>query len=211
MSDLVVLEGIDGSGKETQTKKIVSRLRKEGETVNTMSFPTYDGVFSKPVEHLLSGAKGLSQRQKAVLFGVDRLGAKEELEALLEQGVVVCDRYVTANKGYQGVGIDNKKEFYEWLDSFEYDVLGLPREKGTIFLDLPVDIAIHNMTDKKKDSYERNTTFLKEVRKEFKDLAEREDWHIIHCWDSSKGMRSIEDIHEDVYDACKLILNSDIE
>lgn len=199
MNSVVVLEGIDGSGKETQTRKLLKRLRREGYDVSAMEYPTYEGAFYKPLGTFLEGkTKGLTQKQISVLFGVDRLGAKDELTSLLEKGDVICDRYVTANKLYQSVGVDDKDEFLDWLDQFEYDILGLPREEKTIFLDIPVDLALKNMAGKEKDVNESNVPFLRKVRESSHYVAERDDWVVIKCYEDG-SMRSIESIHEDIY------------
>ncbi|HLC66288.1 MAG TPA: thymidylate kinase, partial [Candidatus Nanoarchaeia archaeon] len=127
---LIVLEGIDGSGKTTQTKMLVARLKREGYAVETIDFPQYyTTFFGKMVAQYLRGEFGaldqVSPYLAAILYAGDRFERKEQLEQWLAEGkIVIANRYVSANMGHQASKIPRSKRavFVQWLDQLEYGV-----------------------------------------------------------------------------------------
>src|SRR5271163_4764483 len=104
---LIAIEGIDGSGKRTQVELLAHALTERGYTVHQIAFPKYESTFGKLVGQFLDGRLGplehVDPRFTALLYAGDRLEAKPELEAALQQGqIVLADRYVASNLAHQG-------------------------------------------------------------------------------------------------------------
>lgn len=147
---LIVLDGSDGSGKATQTRFLLARLKKEGYRVKTLDFPQYEkNFFGKLIGECLVGDYGdfvkIDPHIGSVLYAADRYESKPVIERWLKQGfVVVLDRYVSSNQIHQGGKILNPKrqrEFLTWLDTMEHGVFGLPRPDRIIYLDVPTQIS----------------------------------------------------------------------
>lgn len=143
-----VIEGNDGVGKTTQINRLRGQLEVEGFTVNQVKFPRYDSPGGHFAKHYLDGSYGsldeVGPRLASVLFAVDRFDSKLELEAAAASGqLVLADRYVASNLAHQGSKIDDsgqRREFFEWLVEFEYDLLNIPRP--AVNLILLVDVAV---------------------------------------------------------------------
>ncbi len=147
---LIVLDGSDGSGKATQTRFLLTRLKQEGYRVQTLDFPQYEqNFFGKLIGKCLVGDYGdfvkIDPHIGSVLYAADRYESKPKIEAWLKNGqVVVLDRYVSSNQIHQGGKIVNakrQKEFLNWLDTMEHGVFGLPRPDKIIYLDVPTAIS----------------------------------------------------------------------
>lgn len=147
---LIVLDGSDGSGKATQTRFLLARLKQEGYRVQTLDFPQYEqNFFGKLIGECLVGDYGdfvkIDPHIGSVLYAADRYESKPKIEAWLKNGqVVVLDRYVSSNQIHQGGKIVNakrQKEFLNWLDTMEHGVFGLPRPDKIIYLDVPTAIS----------------------------------------------------------------------
>ncbi|MCL5435871.1 MAG: thymidylate kinase [Patescibacteria group bacterium] len=149
----IVIEGIDGSGKATQTRLLAARLRKQSRKVAVADFPQYGKKSAGPLEEYLNGKYGkIGAYQASLLYAVDRFDARQKLCQWLEEGrVIVSNRYVTTNAGHQGGKIRAaaaRRQFYRWLDSLEFGILGLPRADLTLVLHVPAKIA-QLLVDKK--------------------------------------------------------------
>jgi dTMP kinase len=147
---LIVLDGSDGSGKATQTRFLLARLKKEGYRVKTLDFPQYEkNFFGKLIGECLVGDYGdfvkIDPHIGSVLYAADRYESKPVIERWLKQGyVVVLDRYVSSNQIHQGGKIlhpKRQREFLTWLDTMEHGVFGLPRPDRIIYLDVPTQIS----------------------------------------------------------------------
>lgn len=174
---LIVLDGADGSGKATQAKFLLARLKKEGYKVKTLDFPQYeDNFFGELIGHCLAGHHGdfiaLDPHIASTLYAADRFESKPKLEKWLKAGnVVVLDRYVSANQIHQGGKItDTKKrrEFLRWLDMMEYGIFGLPRPDVILYLDVPQAVS-----DKLLSLGKQGLSQNRSVKKGQKDLAEK--------------------------------------
>lgn len=213
---LIVIDGTDGSGKATQTKLLVSRLKQEGVSVRTLDFPRYEeNFFGKLLYDCLHGKRGnfpaLDPHITSVLYAADRFESKRKIEKWLSGGsMVILDRYVSANQIHQGGKIaDPKKraEFLAWLDTMEYEVFGIPRPDAVVYLSVPVEYSIRLLgaEKKKSDTVETNLDYLERSAKTAEWLCRKNKWIKISC--VRKGiLRTIEEIHEEVSQSVSGIL-----
>lgn len=216
---LVVIDGIDGSGKATQVKLLATRLKKEGIKCKTFDFPHYDGnFFGSLIGEYLSGKYGdfiqVAPRLASVLYAADRFESSGMIRKWLEDGyVVIIDRYASANQIHQGGKIKDKKErkiFLEWLDTMEFGIFKIPRPDAIIYLDVPFEVSKswleRKVTQRKKkylkgrkDVAEDNLLHLKASRESALMLQkENKNWIRIEC---CKGMVCMppDAVHEVVY------------
>jgi dTMP kinase len=223
MGLLITIEANDGSGKETQSKRLLKRLKEEGYKVMLVSFPNYDSDSSALVKMYLSGEFGktaddVSPFASSVFFAVDRFASykKEWAEFYLQGGIVIADRYTTANMVHQSTKFNNAKEmdeFLKWIENFEYELMGIPKPDVTFFLDVPVSHSISviegraNKIDGSgvKDIHERDHSHLKRAYEASKHVGEVFGWHRIECMVNDK-FRPIDSIHEDIYAIVKNIV-----
>ena len=208
---LIVLDGTDGSGKETQTQLLKDRLANDGITVVKYTFPNYDTFFGKMITEYLDGEYGsttaLHPKMASILYAFDRWKVAIEIKKHLEMGkYVICDRYVESNIGYQQAKLpeDQRKMFFEWLNQLEYTELEIPESDVVIFLRVPPEISSANMLNRKKlDGHEQDLIYQRRVLESYESLANSADkWKIIECTINGK-MRSREEIHNDIYDSIK--------
>lgn len=217
MGYIIVIEGTDGCGKQTQTTRLYERLESMGYKVMRQSFPNYDSPSSAPVKMYLGGELGetdmsVDPYQASTLYAVDRLCTYlKDLKAFYEDGgIILFDRYVSSNMLHQAGKIEDKVEvdkFLEWLDTLEFDTLKLPRANKTIFLDVPVDISFQiasardeQKSGEKKDIHELNPDHLRRSYESGKYVADKYDWITIPCTEGGE-LRSIDSIHEDIFSA----------
>ena len=147
---LIVIEGADGTGKATQSRLLIRRLRREGYAIERIAFPQYGrSFFGEMVARYLRGecgpARDVDPRLASVLYAADRWEARDRIEGLLAEGtIVVLDRYVDSNKAHQAAKLPNARHlapFLKWVDRLEYGVFGLPRPDYTIYLRVPCGVA----------------------------------------------------------------------
>lgn len=223
MGYIIVIEGTDGCGKQTQTAKLYDRLVGLGYRVVRQSFPAYDSPSSGPVKMYLGGELGsndmaLDAYQASSLYAVDRLCTyQKDLKKFYENGgIILFDRYVSSNMLHQAgkiSDIDERDKFLEWLDALEFETLKLPRANKTIFLDVPVEISYklasaraEQKSGEKKDIHELSPDHLHRSYEAGKYVSKKYNWITIPCTDG-EALRSIEDIHEDIFNAIKDGLN----
>lgn len=217
MGYIVVIEGTDGCGKQTQTSKLHDRLVEMGYSVKRQSFPAYSSPSSGPVKMYLGGELGsndmsLDAYQASSLYAVDRLCTyyKDLKDFYDAGGIILFDRYVSSNMLHQAGKISDLNErdkFLKWLDELEFDTLKLPRANKTIFLDVPVEISYklasaraEQKSGEKKDIHELSPDHLQRSYEAGKYVADKYGWTVIPCTDGEQ-LRSIEDIHEDIFEA----------
>lgn len=224
---LIVLDGTDGSGKATQAKLLLSRLRKEGYRVKALDFPQYENnFFGKLVGECLAGKYGdfiaIDPHIASTLYAADRFESKALLEKWLKAGyIVVLDRYVSANQIHQGGKITDakkRKQFLEWLDRLEFEVYGIPRPHLVCYLDVPRKISDRLLTQARqgvsmnrslkgrKDLAEKNTAHLNAAREgALKIIRQGNMWERIAC--APKGeLLSREEIAEHIWNKVKNII-----
>ena len=213
MGKLIVIEGTDGSGKSTQFKKLTERLTAEGQPFQKLVFPQYAEPSSALIRMYLGGEFGtkpsdVNAYAASAFFSVDRYASyKMDWGQWYEDGgVVISDRYTTSNAVHQASKEpeENQKDFLKWLYDFEYDKLGLPAPDLVIYLDVPTDFTEAMMrrreadTNTHADIHEQDLSYLATCRRTGKMAAEYYGWTVIHCVQDG-NMRSIEDIHEEIY------------
>lgn len=212
---LIVFDGNDGSGKATQVKRLIERLQSEGHKVRTIDFPRYyDNFFGKFIGECLTGEHGdfikTNPRVVSVLYAADRFESKTQIEEWLAAGdIIIADRYVSANQIHQGGKIRDPQgriDFMQWLDQMEHEIMGTVRPDMVVYLDVPVETSLENLKTKKEnytqgkaDAAESDREYLTNSRDCALWLAGYYDnWRKVDC--VHKGaMRSIEDIHAEVY------------
>ena len=220
MGKLFVIDGTDGCGKQTQCAKLQERLTKEGIEYKTVSFPNYDSPSSSLVKMYLSGEFGKNVKEispyiASTFYAADRYetfqtGYKEYYE---NGGIILADRYTTANIVHQAGQIKDKKErkkFLDWLCDFEFNLYGLPIPTKVFFLNMPVEKTIELTKDRenkfthdsKKDILESDINHLKEAHDSACEVAEDYDWYVVNCMKNNE-LRTIEDIHEEIYNEVK--------
>lgn len=223
---LIVIDGSDGSGKTTQVKLLVERLKKEKFKVEMVDFPEYNNnFFGAFVGKCLSEEEynwlHIHPKIASTIYAADRFESKTEIEKWLAQGrIVIANRYVSANQIHQGGKIKNAKkraEFMNWLAEMEYGVFKIPKPDVVFYLHLPVKDSLRLIEERnktqtraylksKKDVHEGDIDFLKNSRTSALWLAKREkNWIKIDCSDA-KRIFSREEIAEEVYKNVKQIL-----
>ena len=190
MSELIVIEGIDGSGKGTQAARLVERLRSVGRRCELLSFPRYrDTQFGSKIGDFLNGRFGqldqVSPFLVSLLFAGDRFESKQLLtRALAENDLVICDRYVASNIAHQAAKLDGaeRDELIEWVRYVEHSLYELPQPRRTVFLDLPVVHATklialkaqRSYTNRAADLQEADSAYLQRVHDIYASLAAAE-------------------------------------
>jgi dTMP kinase len=213
MGRLLVLEGLDGSGKSTQTERLREALRAAGETVRQIKLPDYDAPSSTLVRQYLAGDFGndpqaVNAYAASSFYAVDRVASflldwKKDYEA---GSLILADRYTTSNPIYQMTKLPREEwdDYLTWADDYEFGKLGLPRPDRVIFLDMPVEVSQKMMSrryegdEAKKDVHERNVQFLNACREAALYTAERWNWSVVRCWEGDEP-RTIDAIAADVY------------
>lgn len=216
MGKLIVIEGTDSSGKETQTKKLFEKLEEKGLKVKKISFPNYDSPACEPVKMYLAGAFGedamkVNPYPVSTMYAIDRYASfKTDWEKFYnEDGIIVTDRYVTSNMVHQASKIkdlDEKKQYLNWLEDLEYEKMGIPRPDLVIFLNMPTDMAVKLMAERKnkitgeekKDIHERDKEYLKESHANACKIANIYNWKEIKCSEGER-IKTIEEIGEEVF------------
>ena len=213
MGKLIVIEGTDGSGKSTQFSLLVQRLEQENRPFHRLVFPRYQQESSALIRMYLGGQFGTNPSDvnayaASAFFAVDRYASyKQDWGQWYEDGgLVISDRYTTSNAVHQTSKepAERRGEFLKWLYEFEYDRLGLPRPDLVIYLDMPTDYTEKLMrhreaeTNTTADIHEQDMAYLATCREIGRAAAEYYGWKVIRCVQDQQ-MRSIEDIHEEIY------------
>ena len=221
MGKLFAIDGTDGSGKQTQFNKLCERLSKEGIDYRTVSFPNYESESSSLVKMYLSGkfgenANDVSAYIASTFYAADRY-ATFKTEGYLDYynngGIILADRYTTANMVHQAGKIldpQERKKFLDWLWDFEFNLYKLPVPTRVFFLNMPTDYALKLIKDREnkfthqsqKDIHERDENHLLNSYNAACSLVNTYDWCEIKCVKNNE-IRTIEDIHEEIYTEIK--------
>ncbi len=208
---LIVIEGVDCSGKETQSKLLVNTLRNKGYQVEQFSFPNYDSPTGKIIHGpylgnvseswFQEGAVQVNPKVAALYYAADRLYNIHKITWLLEHGIhVILDRYVYSNMAHQGAKLEEKEErmkMYQWLERLEFDLLELPKPDISLFLHLPIATIIKLKQNRSVlDENECDNHYLYHAECTYLELATRYQFHTIEC--VQENLRSIEDIHAEI-------------
>lgn len=203
---LIVIEGIDGSGKTTQIELLKQVLATQGVPWEAISFPRYgDNIYADLVTRYLEGEFGSISEVNPYLislaFAGDRLLAKPQIEGWLNEGkMVLANRYISANKAHMGAHLteDQREEFISWLDELEYQANRLPKEDLTILLKVDPKIGQKNVAGRLSDLHEENIKHLEEASKIYLELSKKEaNWYVIDCMKNGQ-MRSKDDVHQEI-------------
>ena len=213
MGKLIVIEGTDGSGKSTQFKLLTERVAAEGREFQRLVFPQYQEESSALIRMYLGGQFGtkpsdVNAYAASAFYAVDRYASYKKVWGQWYEngGLVLSDRYTTSNAVHQASKEpeENQGAFLKWLYEFEYDKLGLPAPDLVIYLDVPTDFTEKMMrsreaaTNTHADIHEQDLDYLATCRRTGKAAAEFYNWTVINCVRDG-AMRSIEDIHEEIY------------
>jgi len=213
MGKLIVIEGTDGSGKSTQFRLLTSRLESEGKVFQKLVFPQYSEPSSALIRMYLGGEFGTNPSDvnayaASAFYAVDRYASYKKVwgDWYEKGGLIVSDRYTTSNAVHQASKEPAEKQgdFLKWLYDFEYSKLGLPCPDLILYLDVPTDFTEAMMrrreadTNTTADIHEQDLTYLATCRRTGKAAADYYGWTVIQCVEDGK-MRSIEDIHEEIY------------
>ena len=172
---LIVLEGIDGSGKSSQYRRLCARMENKNIDYNHIVFPRYDKDSSALIRMYLAGQFGshpgdVNPYAASTFYAVDRFASyREEWGQIYENGgLILSDRYTTSNAVHQGSKLpeDELPEFFDWLYDLEYGKMGLPKPDMVIYLDVDVKTALSRMsrrqerTNTKADIHEQDSEYL---------------------------------------------------
>lgn len=222
---LIVIEGTDCSGKETQTKMLVERLKEKNIECVRFSFPNYDSPTGKIVggpyldkEYICDGwfeegAVNVNPKVSSLYYAADRKYNIEKIQEILDSGLnVILDRYIYSNFAHQGGKIKDKKErleMYTWLEKLEFDLLELPHANIKVFLHMPYEVSLELKKNRKEgmDQHEASKEHLVMAENAYKEVADMYDFKTIEC-NSGISPRKIEEINNELYDYVCNILNS---
>lgn len=212
MGKLIVIEGLDGSGKSTQLELLPKNLLKSEIESQTVSFPDYDSDSSALVKMYLAGKFGthpddVNAYAASLFYAVDRFASFKANwgEYYKNGGVVVAGRYTTSNAVHQTSKLppENWADFLDWLYDLEYNKVGIPKPDKVIFLDMPVEVSQKLLFDRycgdegKKDIHESDVNYLNKCRDAARFTAQHSGWTIISCAENGEA-RAIDDIAKDV-------------
>ena len=216
---IIVIEGTDCSGKETQSKLLVERLKKEGKKCIRFGFPMYDTPTGKIVGgsylgkpeicdgFFPEGAPNVDPYVACLYYAADRRYNIGKINEYLEKDYyVILDRYTTSNLAHQGSKIKDKDarfDMYQWIDKLEYWLLKLPKPDKTIFLHMPYEYSCELKKNREYlDQHEMDADHLKHAEQTYIELSELYNWNRIECI-SDGNVRTIEEIGEEVYNLVK--------
>jgi dTMP kinase len=213
---LILIEGTDCSGKQTQSELLVKRLIDDGRKVQTISFPMYDTPTGKIIggpylgkpaigeSWFSEGATNVDSKVASLYYAADRLYNVSKINDLLAAGVdVVLDRYSTSNMAHQGGKIKDEVErykLYKWIDDLEYGFLKLPKPDYSFLLYMPHKYAqeLRKARSEKLDAHESSEEHLKNAELAYLELAVLYNFEIINCV-KEKRILSIEEISDNLY------------
>ena len=209
---LIVIEGLDGSGKGTQAAELAKNLAAGGAPVRKVSFPDYASDSSALVKMYLSGQFGKDPQDvnayaASTFYAVDRFASfKRDWGGFYEGGgIVVADRYTTSNAVHQCSKLPQEQwdAFLAWLFDFEYHLLGIPSPDLVVYLSVDPAVSQRLMTgryqgdESRKDIHEGNLAYLRRSRLAAEYCSSRLDWRQIECCRGGQ-MRTVEAIQADI-------------
>lgn len=218
---LIVFEGTDGSGKSTQFARLCQRMEEEGRPFQRLIFPQYDKPSSALLRMYLGGEFGshpedVNAYAASTFYAVDRYASWKQAwgEAYRRGGLILADRYTTSNAVHQASKVpeEERAAFFEWLADFEYNKLGLPRPDLVLYLDMPTEKAVENLrrresaTHTKGDIHEVDTAYLAQCRGTALQAAEHYGWRRLVCVDGAGNLRTVDDLHEEIWNILSEVL-----
>ncbi|GAA0179716.1 thymidylate kinase [Clostridium sediminicola] len=220
---LIIIEATDGAGKKTQSDLLYKRLLDEGNKIKKIEFPNYKDSSSALVKMYLNGEFGtkpgdVNAYVASTFYAVDRFASyKREWKEFYENGgIILADRYTTANMVHQASKMDNikeKEDFLQWLCDFEFGKFGLPQPDCVVFLNMPPENSQQLMKNRKnkingeeeKDIHEKDKEYLVKSYETACYVAQKYNWLKIDCVDNG-NIKSIEKIHDQIYREIKNVI-----
>lgn len=217
---LIVLEGIDGSGKETQASLLEKELKEKGREVMHISFPDYESPSSALVKMYLKGDFGKNPEDvnpyaASLFYAVDRFASyrMKWKDFYQKGGIIIADRYTTSNMVHQMTKYEDKKarkDFLSWLEKTEYEELELPVPDLVILLDIPLAVSENLVKERARqggsmDIHEQHLDYLRKCHDAYQELVSLYGWKRIPCTEEGK-LRTIEDIGKDVEKAAAEVM-----
>ena len=216
MGKLIVIEGTDCSGKQTQAELLITRLNNANHNTQLFGFPNYNSPTGKIIagpylgkpdygnSYFAEGASNVDPKVAGFYYSADRLYNKNHLLETLKTSHLILDRYVESNLAHQGGKITNKKqrlELYNWFINLEYYLIKLPQPDIKVLLYMPRQFAAELKAKRKElpDDHEKNEDYLLLAEKAYLEVATLRDFKIIHCVKDNK-IRTIEDINNELYE-----------
>lgn len=212
MAKLIIIEGLDGSGKSTQTALLEEYFESKDIKYKKIKLPDYDSPSSTLVKMYLGGEFGknaddVNAYAAGAFYAVDRFASyKLDWGKDYQQGtLILADRYATSNSIYQMEKLDKSEwdEYLDWSADFEYNKIGIPKPDLVIYLDMPIEISQKLMTSRydgdegKKDVHESNVAFLQSCRESALYAAKKQGWAVIECSDGVNPL-SVDEIHNKI-------------
>ena len=220
MGKLIVLEGIDGSGKSAQYRRLTARFEREGLDYHSIVFPRYDQESSALIRMYLNGDFGsrpddVNAYASSIFYAVDRYASyMTDWKAYYQSGgVVLSDRYTTSNAVHQGAKLppEEQPRFFDWLYDLEYVKLGLPRPDMVIYLDVDVKTSMARMkhrqqkTGRDGDIHERDVEYLQHCLDTAHRAAAHYGWRTVDF--KKDGVeRAVDEKHEEIFSIVKELL-----
>lgn len=216
---LIVIEGTDGSGKETQAQLLVEYLQKKGVPTLYLDFPQYDSFYGAVIAKYLRGefgdVKSTSPYLVSLVYALDRTTRREEIVSFANSGgVMVANRYVPSNIAHQAANISDptaRAQFITWIQELEYTQLHIPKEDLVIYLDLPWEVAMKKSEEKlergtghdylkgKADIHEIDREHRQQTARIYQTLVETNShWRSVSCIDEHGTQRRPEEIHQSI-------------
>ena len=220
---IIVIEGTDCSGKQTQSDKLLNRLTSEGYSIYKDSFPMYN----TPTGHIIGedylgkgghglfkeGAGNVDPRVSGLYYAADRKYNMPMLLQKLESHHVLLDRYIDSNLAHQGGKIDDETErfaMYDFFEKLEYGLLELPKADIRVLLYLPYEYGLELKKNRPEalDEHERDPEHLRKAERAYLEIAKRYNYKIINVADVDGNVRSIDDIHNELYAYIKSVIDN---
>lgn len=220
LGKLIVIDGIDGSGKSTQLELLKQELEVNGFKTETIHFPRHGQPTAYLVDEYLKGYYGeVNAYAGSIFYAVDRFDAKAQIKEWLQAGkMVLSDRYVTANAGHQGCKLLEEAErlkFFKWLDNLEYNIFGLPKPDLNIILNMPY-MSAHQLIQSRKSKdnwadsmHEKNLTHLRLAQNVYLQIAQLfPNTKIVECM-VGKSILPAGEIHNSIWELVRRIVLKD--
>ena len=214
---LIVIEGTDCSGKETQANSLIEKLAKDGISISKFSFPNYDSPTGKIIggpylgksyicnSWFNEGATNVDPKVASLYYAADRKYNIDLINEQLDNGVnVILDRYIYSNMAHQAgkiSNLDERNKMYSWLETLEFDLLKLPHADIKIFLHMPYEASLTLKKGRLEalDDHEKDKEHLIKAETAYLELAKKYDFYTIECVNEN-GIRTINDISNELYE-----------
>ena len=222
MGKLIVFEGIDGSGKSTQSGLTRSRLKEAGVEFRSVTFPRYDNPSASLIKMYLGGEFGtkpgdVNAYAASCFYAVDRVASflQDWRDYYENGGIIVMDRYTTSNAIHQSAKLpkEEREEYLRWLSDFEFGLLGLPAPDAVMYMDIPFDLALKRISQREAatgttgDIHEKDTEYLRTCHECGLQAADIYGWNKI-ALTKDGNERTIEDINDEIFELVKGIIQN---